>query len=78
MMPIEGSLIVRDSDSREVILEETMLDGEMNVIGYYLNNAQISLYFAQQGQLNLYSNDGVSFILNELDWNEDSINSDDI
>ena len=70
MMPLEGFVTIRDSETREIIVEEQALEGEMYVIGYELSNAEISLSFSEAGSIDFYSADGLSFALNSLTWRE--------
>ncbi|MEC7986979.1 MAG: hypothetical protein VX278_17555 [Myxococcota bacterium] len=68
IMELEGWITIRDAQTQEILVEEKALDGEMYVLGYDLNNADVRLFFAEEGSIDFYSPDGQSFSLQALRW----------
>ena len=64
---LEGTIEITDS-AGEIVLTEEIKDGDLYVMGYDLNNAQFSVHSTSQYIIELWSEDGIDFEVDEVSW----------
>ena len=64
---LEGTVEITDSDG-DIVLAEEVKNGDLYVMGYELNNAQFTAYSNDQYSIDLWSEDGKDFEVDEASW----------